>query len=110
MAKVMGKCLGVPIDIKEDRDVVFCDELEFPFSWKEGDGYFLVHIKGGQIYAGWVDGNHDLNIEFRGTDPDKMTKEIVRRDFLSSSHIAYIAGELILAHHCLVNDLEYVQR
>ncbi len=110
MAEKLGKCLGIPIDIRENREVVFCDELEFPFRWKKGDGYFLVKLEDGMICAGWVDGDHELRIEFRGTDPDKMTKEMVRREFLSHSHTAYIAGELILAHHCLVNGLEYVQR
>lgn len=110
MTKVRGKCLGVDIDIKSDREVVLCDGLTFPWSWKEEDGYFLVRIDGGMICVGYVDGHHELNIEFRGTNPETLTKEIVRRDFLNPSHTAYIAGEIILAHHCLVNGLDYIQR
>lgn len=110
MTKIKGKCLGVPIHINDDREVVFCDELEFPFAYKEGDGYFLVKIEDGMICIGWVDGNHEMKIEFRGTDPSTLTREIVRRDFLDKAHTAYIAGEIILAHHCLTNGLEYIQR
>ena len=110
MTKLRGKCLNVDIEIHDDRQIVECDGLEFPFTWKEGDGYFLVRLHEGQICAAYVDGQHQCKIEFRGTDPEPMTKEIVSRDFLTLSHTSYIGGELILAHHCLVNDLEYVQR
>ena len=110
MTKITGKCHGKTIHIRDDREVVECDGLEFPWEWKEEDGYFLVKIENGQICIGYVDGNHDLNIEFRGTDPETLTKEIVRRDFLNPSHTAYIAAEIILAHRCLVDGIEYVQR
>ena len=110
MKKIRGKCLGIDIEICPDREVVQCDGLTFPFNWKEEDGYFLVKIEDGMICVGYVDGNHKLNVEFRGTDPETLTKEIVRRDFLSREHTAYIAAEIILAHHCLKNNLEYVQR
>jgi len=110
MTTIIGKCHGTPIEIKPDREVVKCDELEFPWNWKEEDGYFLVKIEDGQICIGYVDGKHELNIEFRGTDPEKLTKEIVRRDFLNPSHTAYIAAEIILAHQCLIDGTEYVQR
>ena len=110
MTKIIGKCLGTPIEIRDDREIVQCDDLDFPFNWQEEDGYFLVRIRDGQICVGYVDGNHEMSIEFRGTDPDKLTKEIVRRDFLTPSHTAYIAGEIILACHCLANNLEYIQR
>jgi len=110
MSKILGKCLGTEINISPDREVVLCDALEFPWRWKEEDGYFLVKIEDGMICVGYVDGRHELNLEFRGTDPDKLTKEILRRDFLTKAHTAYIAAEIILAHHCLKNNLEYVQR
>ena len=110
MTKISGKCLGVPIEINPDREVVLCDGLEFPCGWTPGDGYFLVKIEGGLICVGWVDGEHRMNIEFRGSCPETLIKEIVRRDFLSPSHAAYIGAEVMLAYHCLVNGLEYVQR
>ena len=110
MTKLRGKCLDLDININPDREVVLCDGLEFPFEWKQEDGYFLVRLEDGMICVGYVDGNHELNIEFRGSDPETLTKEIVRRDFLKPSHTAYIAAEIILAHHCLNNNLEYIQR
>ena len=110
MTKIVGKCLGIEIEINPDREVVLCDGLKFPFNWKPEDGYFLVKIEEGLICIGYVDENHQLNIEFRGADPETLTKEIVRRDFLNPSHTAYIAAEIILAHRCLVDGAEYVQR
>ncbi|MBI9021223.1 MAG: hypothetical protein JEZ10_08230 [Verrucomicrobia bacterium] len=110
MPKILGKCLGIEITIKPDREIVLCDELEFPCGWKEGDGYFLVKIEAGMICVGYVDGNHNLDIEFRGSDPDKLIREVTRRDFVDKPHAAYIAAEIILAGHCLENGLEYIQR
>jgi len=110
MSKILGKCLGIEITINPDREIVLCDELEFPCGWKAGDGYFLVKIKEGMICVGYVDGNHNLDIEFRGSDPDKLIREVTRRDFVDKSHAAYIAAEIILAGHCLKNGLEYIQR
>ena len=110
MKKIRGKCLDVDITIRSDREIVLCDGLEFPWTWKEEDGYFLVRLENGMICIGYVNGRHELILEFRGTNPETLTKEIVRRDFLSPSHLAYIAGEIILAHHCMTNGLEYVQR
>jgi dihydropteroate synthase len=110
MQEIPGKCLGIPIKIRSDRERVFCDALEFPGGWKEGDGYFLVKIENGQICVGYVDGNHEMNIEFRGTDPDKLIREITRRDFVDKPHAAYIAAEITLAAHCLKTESEYVQR
>lgn len=111
MSKIPGKCLGVEITINPDRQIVLCDELEFPCGWKPGDGYFLVKLEGGMICAGWVDGvNHQLDIEFRGNDPDKLIREITRRDFVDKPHAAYIAAEITLAHRCLSAGTEYIQR
>lgn len=110
MTKIRGKCLGVDIEINPDREVVLCDGLTFPFQWKEEDGYFLVRIEDGMICVGWVDGSHHLNIEFRGSNPELLIKEITRQDFVSKSHTAYIAAEIILAHRCLVDGTEYIQR
>jgi hypothetical protein len=111
MKEILGKCLGIPIKIPADRKIVFCDGLDFPCGWKEGDGYFLVKIEDGMICAGYVDGTtHELNIEFRGSDPDKLIREITRQDFVDKSHAAYIAAEIILAHQCLKTDTEYIQR
>ena len=107
----MGKCLGVPIKIRDDRKVVFCDGLKFPCGWKKGDGYFLVKIEDGMICVGWVDGtSHEMTIEFRGSDPDKIIREVTRQDFVDKPHAAYIAAEIILAHQCLKTGTAYVQR
>lgn len=110
MKKVRGKCLGVEIAIHPDREVVLCDGLKFPCGWKPGDGYFLVRLEAGMICVGYVDGNHNLDIEFRGSDPEPLIHEITRRDFVDKSHAAYIAAEIMLAHRCLVDGREYVQR
>lgn len=111
MTELPGKCLGIPIKIRDDRRIISCDELEFPYEWKEGDGYFLVKIEDGIICVGWVDGiRHEMDVEFRGADPEKLIKEVTRQDFVDKSHAAYIAAEIILAHRCLVDRAEYVQR
>jgi hypothetical protein len=110
MPKVKGRFLKEPINIKDDREIVQCDELEFPFKWNREEGYVLIRIHEGQICVGWVDGiNHEMNVEFRGTDPGKLAKEIIRRDFLSPSMIAFISAEVVRARNCLDNDVEYVQ-
>lgn len=110
MTEITGKCLGLPIRINPDREVVLCDELEFPCGWKEGDGYFLVRLDDGIICVGWVNGSHEMNIEFRGSDPDKLIREVTRQDFVDKPHAAYISAEIILAHQCLISGSEYVQR
>lgn len=110
MSKVMGKCLGIEININPDREVVLCDGLKFPCGWKPGDGYFLVKLEDGMICAGYVDGNHNLDIEFRGSDPDSLIREITRRNFVDKPHAVYIAAEIMLAHRCLVGGREYIQR
>jgi hypothetical protein len=110
MTEIPGKCLGIPIRINPNRKVVHCDGLEFPWTWEEGDGYFLVKLEGGMICVGWVDGKHELNLEFRGSDPEPLIKEVTRQDFVDKPHAAYIAAEIILAHHCLQTGAEYVQR
>jgi hypothetical protein len=111
MTEILGKCLGIPIRINDDRKVVFCDELELPCGWKKGDGYFLVKIEDGMICVGWVDGTrHELNVEFRGSDPDKLIREVTRQDFVDKPHAAYIAAEIILARQCLQAGAKYIQR
>lgn len=50
MTEILGKCLGVPIKIND-----------------------------GMICVGFVDGTtHEMNIEFRGSDPDKLIREVTR--------------------------------
>jgi len=110
MKTIPGKCLGIPIHIHDDRQIVYCDDLQFPCGWKAGDGYFLVKLEDGLICVGWVDGNHHLSIEFRGSDPDKLIREVTRQDFVDKSHAAYIAAEITLAHRCLIDGTEYIQR
>ncbi len=110
MTQILGKCLEVPIKINPDREIVQCDGLEFPWEWKATDGYFLIRIENNIICVGYVNEQHELNIEFRGKDPDTLTKEILRRDFLKKEHLSYISAEIVLANHCLVNGIEYIQR
>ena len=110
MKELHRKCLGIPVRIHGDRKVVLCDDLEFPCGWKPGDGYFLVKIENGMICVGWVEGHHDMTIEFRGSDPDKLIREVTRQDFVDKPHAAYIAAEIILARRCLIDGTDYVQR
>ena len=110
MKELQGKCLNTPIYVHDDRKIVYCDDLKFPCGWKPGDGYFLVRLHEGFICVGWVDGTHNLTIEFRGTNPEPLIREVTRQDFVDKPHAAYIAAEIILAHNCLVSGDEYIQR
>ena len=91
------------------QEVVYCDELHFPWKMDE-NGYFLVRLHEGLIACGFVNTHHEMIIELRGKDPDKIIKEICRRDLCDKEHVGYIASELMIAHDCLVNGKTYVQR
>jgi hypothetical protein len=102
-------CPQTPVVIHDRRDIVNCDNLMFP--WKQDEnGYFLVKIERGMICCGFVNTNHEMIVEFRGTNPDTMVKEIVRRNLCDKEHVAYIAQELMIAYYCLRNNTHYVQR
>jgi len=105
----MKKCPDNEIKIDEKREIIYSDSLSFP--WKQDTkGYFLVKIENNFICCGFVNPNHELIIELRGKNPDKMIKEITRRDVCSKENLAYIAQELMIAYDCLVNNKKYVQR
>jgi hypothetical protein len=103
------KCPFHPIEISKSRAIVETDNLEFP--WKQdNNGYFLVKIEDSKICCGFVDNNHKMCIEFRGVDPDKMIKEIIKRKIVGVEHVGYIAQELQIVKHCIDSSKKYVQR
>ena len=103
------KCPQHKINISEDRKIINCDNLKFP--WKQdSNGYFLVKIENNKIHCGFVNSNHKMIIEFRGTNPDKIIKEIIKRKICSKENIGYISSELMLAKNCINNKKKYIQR
>lgn len=107
--KVRIPCPIKKIDILDKREVIYCDELEFP--WKQDpNGYFLVKIDNEWLCCGFVNNEHKLILEFRGKNPDKIIKEITRRNLCNKENLAYISSELMIAFNCLKNNLNYVQR
>ena len=112
--KVRLPCPIKKIDIKEDREVVYTDNLTFPWN-QDYNGYFLVKIddednENKMLCCGFVNNEHKLIIEFRGKNPDKIIKEITRRNLCSKENLAYISSELMIAYHCMKNNTNYVQR
>ena len=106
------KCPSCPIEIPEDREVVFCDAKEHPRK-PDRNGYFLVKVENGMICCGFVrikGSKHRMAVEFRGRDPDKMIKEIAERKICSLVNMGYIASELMTAKDALENGKRYVQR
>jgi len=102
-------CPSSEVKIPKNRTIVFCDNLNF--LW-DGDpkGYFLVKIKKNFISCGFVNSKHKMIVEFRGKDPDKIIKEIVKRKICNLGNMGYIASELMLARYCLEKKKEYTQR
>lgn len=109
--KIRLPCPSNEVDVKKDREIIYCDNLTFP--WKQDpNGYFLVKIdkENKMLCCGFVNPNHELVIEFRGKNPDKIIKEINRRNLCSKENLAYISSELMIAYHCMKNNLSYMQR
>ena len=105
----MKKCPIHPIDISEDREIVNCDKIEFP--WRQDPkGYFLVKIEDSMIKCGFVNKDHKMILELQGKDPSKIIKEIARRELVNLEHMGYIASELMTASDALKNNKKYVQR
>jgi len=103
------KCPSHKINIPTDREVVKTDSLKFP--WKQDPhGYFLVKIAEEQICCGFVNNNHTMEVEFKGTNIDNIIKEIAKRKLVDLEHMGYITSELMIAKDCLENKQEYVQR
>jgi len=104
------ECPFVPIDFNEEgREVVECDELLFP--WKQDpNGYFLVKIEKNFIECGFVNSGHKMILVFRGKNPDKIIKEIAKRELVNLPHMGYIASEIMIAYNCIKTGQEYVQR
>jgi len=108
--KVRLPCPIKKIEILDKREVIYCDGLEFPWN-QDQNGYFLVKIDNNEILCcGFVNSEHKLIIEFRGKNPDKIIKEITRRNLCSKENLAYISSELMIAYHCIKNNLNYTQR
>ncbi|MBS3093724.1 hypothetical protein J4456_04050 [Candidatus Pacearchaeota archaeon] len=103
------KCPTEEIQIIKKREIVYTDEKQFPWT-QDPNGYFLVKIENNLICCGFVDNEHRMTIEFRGKNPDKIIKEIVKRNLCENNHLTYIAQELMLAHECLINNTKYTQR
>jgi len=103
------KCPFHEIEIKENRKIIHCDKLKFP--WKQDPkGYFLVKINKKLIHCGFVNPNHKLTLEFIGKNPDKIIKEITKRNLCNKENLAYIASELTIASYCNKNNKKYIQR
>ena len=51
-----------------------------------------------------------MKIEFRGSDPDKIIKEIASRKLCSLGNMGYISSELMIAKDALDNKNKYTQR
>jgi len=109
--KKTDSCPIQKIEINQEREIINCDQLSFPWN-QDSNGYFLVKIDNENeiICCGFVNINHEMIIEFQGTNPDKIIKEITKRDLCSKENLAYISSELMIAHNCLINNLAYVQR
>tara|TARA_Y100000310_G_C20368418_1_gene662350 strand:- start:32 stop:352 length:321 start_codon:yes stop_codon:yes gene_type:complete len=104
-----NECPCAPIEIPSDREIVDCNNLTF--NWKQDPkGYFLVKIENSQICCGFCTTDHKMILELRSTDPEKIIKEIVKRDLCDKDNLAYIAQELMIAYNSIINDTEYVQR
>jgi len=102
-------CPHTEIKISASREIINCDNLSFPWT-QDPKGYFLVKLINNIICCGFVNPNHELMIEFRGKDPDKIIKEIVKRDICSRGNLAYISSELMIAYNCIKDNQPYTQR
>ena len=104
-----NKCPLHPIEVPEDREVIFSDGKEYP--WKrDPKGYFLVKIENGMLCCGFVNSDHKMVLEIRGQKPDKIIKEIAERKLCSLENMGYIASELMIAKDALDKKKEYIQR
>jgi len=103
------KCPFHPIEIPENREVVFTDNKEYPWN-PDTKGYFLVKLENGMICCGFVNPEHKMVLELKGRDPGKIIKEIAARKLCSLGNMGYIASELMIAKDALDNGKKYVQR
>ena len=97
------------IIIDKNREIILTDDLSFPWT-KDPNGYFLVKIENDQICCGFVSHDNIMKLELRGKNPDKIIKEITKRNFCSKENLAYIAQELMIAYNSIKNNTIYVQR
>ncbi|MFA5318181.1 MAG: hypothetical protein WC323_01765 [Patescibacteria group bacterium] len=103
------KCPRHKIKIPKNREVVKTDRLKFPWQ-QDKNGYFLVKIEDGQICCGFVNNKHEMILELRGKNMEKMIKEIAKRKLVGLEQMGYISSELIIAKDCLKNNKKYIQR
>jgi len=102
-------CPCAPIEIPSDREIVDCNDLEFKWE-QDPKGYFLVKIDNNIIQCGFCTTDHKMILELRSDNPDKIIKEILKRDLCNKNNLAYIAQELMIAFNCIENNLPYKQR
>lgn len=101
-------CPKFEIETK-NREILYTDNLTFP--WKQDPkGYFLVKIENEILCCGFVNNNHQMILELKGRNPEKIIKEIVRRNLCSKENLAYISSELMIAYHSIKNNQPYIQR
>ena len=103
------ECPFQPVEIPDDREVVFVDSLNFPWI-QDPKGYFLVKIENGMVCCGFVNLKHVMEVEFRAKNVDNIIKEIAKRKLANLTHMGYIAQELQIAKQCLDTGRKYVQR
>lgn len=103
-------CPSHQITILENREIINTDNISFPWTEEDPNGYFLVRLENNQICCGFVTKDDKMKLELRGKNPDKMIKEIVKRNLCEKPHLAYISSELMIAYYCLTNNLKYTQR
>ena len=103
------RCPFHKIDIPEGREIIITDDKGYGRK-QDPKGYFLVKTESGQICCGFVNPQHKMVLELRGRDPDKIIKEIARRNLCSLESMGYIASELMIAKEALDNHRDYVQR
>ena len=109
MNKQKLQCPSNNIKINDKREIINTDELQFPWQ-QDSNGYFLVKIENNKIHCGFVNNKHEMIVEFIGKNPDKMIKEITKRELCSRENLAYISQELMIAYYCMKNNINYIQR
>ena len=104
------KCPLAKITIPKDRKIIEVDSKDY--QWKRDPfGYFLIKIENECICCGFVNGKtHEMNIEFRGNDMEKMIREIARRNICNMETMGYVASELMIARDALDKGKKYIQR
>ena len=108
--KSRPECPDRRIHIRSDREIVDCDMLTHKYR-TDPKGFFLVRLQDDKVCCGYVNWDYEMTLELRGTDVQKILKEIARRRLCENlEHMGYIADELRIARSCFDSGKEYVQR